>query len=109
MPNQPLSNLGYDIDIETLEPLALKEEEKRLRAERRVRKKLEEGQDLINELAEDGGQLIKEAVALYVERINQLIQNDPECQVFEKLFDTVGRKINASKRIVESKTKNLIG
>ena len=87
------------------------EQEKRLAEKRKVMKILEEGQDLINELADEagGGQLVKEIITLYIERINYLIQNDPECQVFERLFGTIKRKINAGKKIVEGKTKGIIG
>ena len=107
MLNQPLSNQGYEVDPETLMPIDLVDKE--VKRQQRLQKILEEGNSLVNELSDGRGQLVKEIVALYIERINQLIQDDPECQIFEKLFASIKLKINAGKRIVEGKTSGFIG
>jgi len=105
MPNNPLSAPGHDVDIETGNPMEM---EREIVAKRRIRKIAERSQSLINELSDDRGVLVEQLMALYVERINQLIAGDAECQAYEKLMGTIKHTVSIGKKIVEDRAKGLV-
>jgi len=105
MQNSPLSISGQDIDIETGQPIVI---EREILAKRRLRKLTEQSQSLLNELSGDKGELVKQMMALYIERINQMIAEDKECQTYEKLLSTIKYSVNIGKRIVEDRAKGLV-
>ena len=106
MPN-PLSEQGYDVDIETLLPADVLVQENEMLAKRRLRKIAENSQELINELSGNSA-LVKEAVKLFIERVNILIKSDPECQAYEKLFNMIQHSVNVGKGVVTDRAKNLV-
>ena len=99
---QPLSASGHDVDIVTGLPV-----EREVLDKRNLRKIVEESQTLINELSGDGGVVVKEAIKLFVERVNTLISADPECQAYERLFSTISYSVNVGKGVVEDRAKFL--
>jgi hypothetical protein len=105
MQNNPLSVIGQNIDIETGQPIVI---EREILAKRRLRKLTEQSQSLLNELSGDKGELVKQMMALYIERINQMIAEDKECQTYEKLLTTIKYSINIGKRIVEDRARGLV-
>jgi len=105
MPSNPLGALGQDIDIETGQPVVI---EREILAKRRLRKLTEQSQSLLNELSGDRGELVKQMMALYIERINQMIAEDKECQTYEKLLSTIKYSVNIGKKIVEDRARGLV-
>ena len=105
MPSNPLSVPGHDVDIESGIPVEI---EKEALAKRRIRKIAERSQSLINELSDDRGVLVEQLMILYVERINQLISEDAECQAYEKLLSTIKHTVSIGKKIVEDRAKGLV-
>jgi len=105
MPSNPLSVVGQDIDIETGQPVVI---EREILAKRRLRKLTEQSQSLLNELSGDKGELVKQMMALYIERINQMISEDKECQTYEKLLGTIKYSVNIGKKIVEDRARGLV-
>ena len=104
----PLSEPGYEIDPTTGFPKDLNEgDNQKAEEEHRVRKIVEESQNLINELGAGGGQLVKEMLAVYINRVNHLIANDEQCQVCEKLLSAIQHKVNVGEAIVRDKIKGL--
>jgi hypothetical protein len=106
--NNPLSISGYQIDPETLEPEHERREQKRKLQEDRYKNLLAEGEEVISELSDDRGLIVKEAVKLFVARVNELIATDPECQVFEKLFLSIKLKMGIGEAMVKSKAWSLL-
>lgn len=104
----PLSIAGYPVDPETLVPDFVRQEQKKKRQEERYGALVAEGQEVINELTDDRGLIVREAVKLYVDRINAMIAEDPQCQVFEKLFASIRLKIDAGSKLAESKAWSLL-
>jgi len=104
----PLSNQGYDIDIATRLPVEAVMQETELLAKRRLRKLVEDGQSLIAELSDNRGVLVEKIVSLYINRVNDLIASDPECQTYEKLFSTIQYNVNIGKGVVTDRAKNLV-
>ena len=105
MQNSPLSISGQDIDIETGQPVVI---EREILAKRRLRKLTEQSQSLLNELSGDKGELVKQMMVLYIERINQMITEDPECKTYEKLLSTIKHSVNIGKKIVEDRARGLV-
>jgi len=105
MPHNPLSTPGRDVDIASGRPV---EVEREALAKRRIRKLTERSQSLVNELSGDKGVLVEQLITLYIERINQLISIDPECQTYEKLLSTIKYSVSIGKKIVEDRAKGLV-
>jgi hypothetical protein len=105
VPNNPMGAIGHQTDIETGNPLVL---ERELSKKRMLLNKIEKSQSLINELTGDKGLIIQEVLALYVDRVNQLIKEDTECQAYEKILATIKYDIKIGKKIVERKMEGLI-
>ena len=101
MKNSPLGAVGYEIDIESGLP-------KDVLAKRRLRKLTEQGRSLLNELSGDRGELVKQMMSLYIERVNRLIAEDQECQTYEKLLSTIRYSVNIGKKIVEDRASGLV-
>jgi len=106
--SNPLSIAGYPIDPETLEPEFVSENRRKTEQTERSKRLIAEGQELINELADDRGLIVSEAVRLYVDRINQLIAEDQQCQVFEKLFQSIRLKMMIAEKVAHSKAWALL-
>ena len=105
MPSNPLGAPGHDIDIESGQPVVI---EREILAKRRLRKLTEQSQSLLNELSGDKGELVKHMMVLYIERINQMIAEDPECKTYEKLLSTIKYSVNIGKKIVEDRARGLV-
>jgi len=103
--SSPLGATGYETDIETGQPV---EVEREIIAKRRLRKLTEQSQSLLNELSGDKGELVKQMMSLYIERINQMIASDQECQTYEKLLSTIKYSVNIGKKIVEDRARGLV-
>lgn len=99
----PLSIAGYPVDPESGEPQYVKVNARQKAQEDRYKNLIAESAEIVNELSDDRGLIVKEAVRLFTDRINFLIANDPQCQVFEALFNTIKFKVDAGKRIAGGK------
>lgn len=99
----PLGVAGYPIDPETLTPDFARNEERRADKERRARDKIADAQEVVNELSDDRGLIVREAIQLFVRRVESLIVNDPECQVYENIFKSIGLKLQAADAITKNR------
>jgi len=99
----PLSIAGYPIDPGPLIPDFVKQNEKKSEQEKRLKNLIEEGQEIVNELSDDRGLIVREAVRMFTDRINALVAADPECQVYENLFKSIGMKVIAGEKIARSR------
>lgn len=104
----PLSESGYPIDPATLKPEFLAKQERKLDQERRYKKLIEQSQDIINELADGRGEIVKVAVKLFADRIDKLIESDPECQAYDKLFKELKITIDAGQKIANARAFSLL-
>ena len=104
----PMHQTGYPIDPETLTPDFLKKREKQAEMQKRYNDIISETQAVVNELADDRGLIVKEAVRLFAERIDQMIALDPECQAYERLFKSIALKLSAGEKIAKSKAFALL-
>ena len=93
----------FDIDPETMLPFhGIKPDSAR------TDRQISTGQDLAAELASDKGEIIKEVIAQFIQRVDFLISADPECQTYSRLIDTIKLKINLSERLIREKAKLLM-
>lgn len=98
----PLSSQGYPVDIESRRPLKIDP-----RKEELLNRVVTDKQNMLNDLAEKGGEVVKEVIGLYVKRIEQLVQLDPEAQAYEKILQAIDYKVNAGERIVAERIKSI--
>jgi len=91
--SNPLSLAGLSVDMETGKPV-----NRKIRNE----KILQQGNDLLADLSQEGGAVVRETINLFIKRVNQLIADDLECSVYRKLLDSIGMKLNAARKIVKS-------
>jgi polyribonucleotide nucleotidyltransferase len=96
--------VGIETDIETGEPV---EEKKQTELKKKRVKLMQESQDLINDLRGEGGAVVKEVINLLANRINQLINEDPECQAYKKTLETIKYKINIGEIIAKGQFRKI--
>lgn len=72
-------------------------------AEKRTERIISEYQNLVNDLAGDGGAVVKRIAGLYATRINDLIKTDPVCLAYQSIFDDCKIKVNVGKVLAKSK------
>lgn len=98
---------GLDVNIETGRPLKPSVGKMRATEENRQARAVNRYQDLINDLAGNGGEVVKQIAGLFADRINILIKEDPECKAYQTIFDNIGIKINVGKRIVKARREEI--
>jgi len=92
----------FDIDPETMRPF-----HEEIPDTSQIDRQIGRGQDLAAELAGGNGEIIKEVISQFIQRVEVLIADDSECQTYSKLLDTIKIKINLSERLIRKKTKSL--
>lgn len=100
-------NTGLDIDIVTGKPLKREISEFEIKANQRKQKTISRYENLISDISGNGGEVLKQIAELFVNRINQIIKEDPECKAYQNIFDTMQIKINMGRKIVTSKYQDL--
>jgi len=102
--NGPMGNLGAATDIESGE--MLREEPFNGPSNQDIEAKMQrvsgDYQDLMMDLAGDGGAVVREVVSLLAQRINKLIEKDPEAKAYARLLVQIGHKINFGEKISNS-------
>lgn len=98
---------GASVDIESGLPGEAGRVSQKAREEKRVNRMISTYQALVNDLAGDGGAVLKEVATLYINRVDELILNDPECRGYQAIFDKLKVVINVGKTIVAAKSKEV--
>ena len=102
--NGPMGNLGAATDIES--GAILQEEPSTCHLnqdiEARMQRVAGDYQDLMMDLAGDGGAVVREVVSLLAQRINKLIEKDPEAKAYARLLVQIGHKMNFGEKISNS-------
>ena len=108
MANNPLSTAGYPVNPETGLPEYISMNLRQKEKEARYNNLIAEGAEVINELSDDRGLIVREAVRLFIDRVNVLIAADPQCQVFDALFQSIRLKIDAGNAIAKGRTNGFL-
>ena len=61
----------------------------------------------MNDLAGDGGAVLEKVAVLYINRVNKLVQEDPECRGYQAVFNELKRTINIGKTLVIAKKREV--
>ena len=101
----PLDSPGADVDIEDgtpvdAESVATKKEKKKESREGRL---ISNYQDIVNDLAGEGGATLRKMAALYANRIDAVIREDPECRAYQAIFEELKVAINIGKSLTNMK------
>ncbi len=100
----PLNMAGVDIDPVSRQPATAE----RLMLQQIAKEKITaRANELISDLAGEGGAMVNEIVTLFVKRVNQLMTEDPECNVYREILDSVKFKLDAADRIVAQEMGSL--
>jgi DNA-directed RNA polymerase subunit N (RpoN/RPB10) len=102
-----LISSGLDIDIVTGLPIEEEEDKKKRESEIKRNKIINRYNNLVSDLCGRGGAVVEAVTEQYIARVEDLISNDPVCQEYQKLFDSLGMQLNAGKKVVLSKSKDL--
>ena len=104
--DSPLASSGLDTDPITGLPINIKEQIQKKSEQRR--RMLDKSRNLVNDLTKgDGGEIIKEVVTFFVHRVEALIEDDDECQIYQKILGTVDFKVRLGDKIVKNKIGEL--
>jgi hypothetical protein len=92
---------GSEVDIATGLPIdPPRVDIRKEREEKRRRLATSRYEDLLNDLSGNGGEVLRLISSLFIDRINTLIKEDPVCSEYQKIFDNIGIKINAGRKLV---------
>jgi len=93
---------GANVDIVTLRPKVLKNENAAaLRAAREEKELRAQAEDLALGFSEDGERFRALVTGRLEKRIEELVKADPEASAYLKLLEEMGHKFNTAKRAVE--------
>lgn len=98
---------GADIDIETGLPIVPEESSRKAKEEKRIGRMISTYQAIVNDLAGDGGAVLEKIAGLYINRVNKLVQEDPECRGYQAVFDELKMTINVGKILVTAKMEEV--
>jgi len=98
---------GMDVDIETGFPVDYKPDKHKELDRKRRERAISRYEDLINDLSGNGGEVLKLISDLFINRVDKLIREDPVCLAYQKVFDTIGLKMNAGKKIILHKLSGI--
>lgn len=107
MPDGPMTDTGADIDPETGYPKDTGEAEANERVRQCALKHIEKGQSLINDISGNGGEVLRAFVNKLIERINHLIDTDPEAKAIKEVLDTIIHEINYGEKITNAMIQGL--
>lgn len=99
---------GYAVDIESGRPLSDSNSNTRELDKKKINRIIERRHSFLNDLAGSGGEVVREVVTLYADRINKLIAEDEECIAYQKILSSVGLKINMGKKFSALKAEEAI-
>lgn len=110
-----LESSDIKIDVVTGEPFLPEEgqakedpgreiEEERRRLERAVSQRNE----LIADLQGPGGRVIREVVKLFIKRIEELTNADPECMAYIKMLTAAQHTINIAEKAINKMAEDLL-
>ena len=117
MVDQPLDGSDIKIDVVTGRPFTSGEapmepegfgQEEREEDRRRLEKAVTQRNDLIADLAGNGGLVVREVVKLFRLRLDELSKNDPECVAYMKMLQAAQHRINIGEKAVTKMAEDLL-
>lgn len=98
---------GVDTDIVSglpIEPIRI---DRKAKEEKRINRMISDHHTLINDLSGDGGAVLRKVATLYTNRLNVIIQTDPECMAYQAIFDKLKREISVGNSYVKRKMEEV--
>ncbi len=98
---------GVDTEIDTglpVEPIRI---DRKAKEEKRINRMISDHNTLINDLSGDGGAVLRKVAILYTNRLNIIIQTDPECMAYQAIFDDLKRTIAVGSAVVKRKMEEV--
>ncbi len=117
MADQPLGASDIKIDVVTGKPFTSGEspmepegfgQEEREEDRRRLERAVTQRNDLIADLAGNGGLVVREVVKLFRLRLDELSKNDPECVAYMKMLQAAQHRINIGEKAVTKMAEDLL-
>lgn len=100
--------VGLETDMETGEPMALAQFHEEARRDERRAQALERHQQLLQDLAGQGGAVLQVVASRLAQRINSLIAADPEAAAYLALLDGVEQSLTAGERLAQEALERLV-
>ena len=104
--HSPMGSPGVEVDPVSGRPTDTIELKKRLVEDRQARR-VGIYHSLINDIVGEGGPVLQKVAALFVQRVDQIINEDPECKAYQSIFDSLGTELSIGKHIVDSKLEEV--
>lgn len=105
--NGPMTGMGPDINPVTGYPEDTSEAEENERVRQCALKHVEKGQSLVNDISGNGGEVLRAFVSKLIQRINYLIDTDPEAKAIKEVLDMIMHKINYGEKIANAMIQDL--
>lgn len=105
----PLDSPGADVDIEDgtpveTESVAVHQEK---RKEKTIARYISNYQEIVNDLAGEGGATLRKVAAMYANRINEVVREDPACLAFQAIFDELKIQISVGETLANAKIREI--
>jgi hypothetical protein len=101
----PMDSPGAEVDIETgepIDPVSVAVEEK-VRKDAKISRYISTYEDIVNDLAGEGGVTLKKVAAMYANRIDEIVRQDPECRAFQMIFNDLNINIKIGRKYANAK------
>lgn len=117
MNDQPLGASDVKIDVVTGKPFTSGEspqepesfgQEEREEEKRRLERAVTQRNELIADLAGNGGLVVREVVKLFRLRLDELSKNDPECIAYMKMLQAAQHRINIGDKAITKMAEDLL-
>ena len=105
----PMDSPGAEVDIETgkpIDPVSVAVEEK-ARKDTKIGRYISIYEDIVNDLAGEGGITLKKVAAMYASRIDEIIAKDPECRAFQAIFNDLNVNIKIGRKYANAKINEI--
>jgi hypothetical protein len=115
--NEPLGSSEVKIDVVTGKPFTSGESpmepegfgpEEREEEKRKLEKAVSQRNELISDLAGTGGLIVREVVKLFVKRLEELSEKDPECAAYLKMLAVGQHRINIGEKAITKMAEDLL-
>jgi hypothetical protein len=97
----PMSFSGIDVDPVSGTPVDPVEREGNRAELDRIERRINEANELIADLAGEGGKMVQLTVRLLARRIDALMTSDPECVAYLNVLSQIKTKLEVARKMAE--------